>query len=129
MSRGHNITHCQYCRHEYVCGDCITSDCELGHDRRKCEHYQNAMRQRRASAVCMMEMVKDASKTVKQHGMARLLGGLEWDDVCKELNNAELADALKNKVWANMQIGTEEITLMEQAIDRLEGKRGGIAIP
>lgn len=120
--KGHHLTHCQYCNREYVCGDCITTNCELGRDKRKCEHYQAYVGQRRASAVLMEKMANDASKTTKQHGMARLLGGLAWDDACKDLSNLELADALKTKVWANMKLGTEELALLEQAIDRLEGK-------
>jgi len=120
MSRGHNFTHCQYCNREYACGDCITSNCELGHDKRKCEHYQNHMRQQKAVAVRMMELANDVAKATKQRGMGRLLAGLAWDDVCKELTDAELADALMHKVWSSMTIGTEEISLMEQAIDRLK---------
>jgi len=121
--RGHHFTHCQYCNREYVCGDCITSNCELGSDKLKCEHYQNHIRQTRASASQLLELARDSTKTNKQKGAGRLMAGLAWDDICKELTDVELADALKHKVWAKLEIGTEEISLMEQAIDRLEGKR------
>lgn len=122
MSRGHHFTTCETCGKEYVCGDCITSNCELGRDKRKCEHYQQHIRQERAEACRMIEIARDAGKTNQQRGTGRLLAGHAWDTVCKELTDAELADALKRKVWANMELGTEEIALMEQAIDRLEGK-------
>lgn len=121
--RGHNFTTCSTCGKEYVCGDCITSNCELGHDKRKCEHYQRHISQQRASACRMLEMARDASKNGRQRGAGRLLAGHCWDDVCKELTDTELAEALKHKIWANMEMGTEEIALMEQAIDRLEGKQ------
>jgi hypothetical protein len=41
VSRGHNITRCRYCVKEYVVGDCITSDCELGRgaEKLKCPGY------------------------------------------------------------------------------------------
>lgn len=122
MSRGHNFTRCSTCGHEYVCGDCITSDCELGREKLKCERYQKHLREQKSSAVRMLEIANDATKSNQQRAMAMLLCGSAWDDVCSALTNKELADALKNKVWANLKLGTEEIALMEQAIDRLEGK-------
>jgi hypothetical protein len=122
MSRGHNFTHCQYCNREYVCGDCITTNCEMGHGKRKCEHYQAYIRQERSAATRMLEIAKDISKTGQQRGGARMLAGVAWDNVCKELTDSELADALKHKVWSDMELGTEKIALLEQAIDRLEGK-------
>lgn len=121
MPRGHNFTHCQICGKEYICGDCITSDCELGGDKRKCEHYQAHIRQERAQACRLIEMARDASRDKKQRGMGRLLAGHAWDNICKELEDGELAEALKHKIWSNMELGTEEIALMEQAIDRLSG--------
>ncbi len=68
----------------------------------------------------MLELAK--TSTGEKHGGAMLLAGLAWDNVCKDLTDAELADALKHKIWAELKLGTEEIALMEQAIDRLEGK-------
>ena len=120
MSRGHHFTRCHTCNKEYVCGDCITTDCEMGRDKRKCPEYQNHIRKTEAAAKGLTRLF--TSSNPKQAAMARLLAGHHYDDLCKELTNAELADALKHTVWAHMKIGTKEIALMEQAIDRLEGK-------
>lgn len=122
MSRGHHFTTCATCGREYVCGDCITTNCELGHQRLKCEHYQNHLRQQIAAACQLLKLARDPTKTGKQRGAATLIAGLKWDDICKELSNSELAEALTVKVWGNMELGTEEIALVEQAIDRLKIK-------
>ena len=97
MPRGHNFTTCGTCGKEYICGDCITTKCELGDgNKRKCEHYQAHIRQQRASACRMLEFARNVSKTNhQQRGMGRLFAGHSWDAVCKELTNSELADALK----------------------------------
>lgn len=120
--RGHNFTHCATCGKEYVCGDCVTTGCEMGRNKLKCEHYQAHIRQNRAAASTMSKIAADSAKPSQTRAAARLLGGLAWDEVCKSLSNSELANALKEKVWSEMELGTEEIALMEQAIDRLEAK-------
>lgn len=117
--RGHNFTTCSICGRDYVCGDCITSGCELGHDKRKCEHYQRHIRQQVASGNRLLELARDSKGDKRKSGVARLLAGHTWDEIVKELTNSELAEAIKLKVWANMELGTEEISLVEQAIDRL----------
>lgn len=119
MSRGHNFTRCQYCGKEYVCGDCITTNCELRHDKRKCPDYQNHIRQLEASASVLGKAFNDSDK--KKAGISRLLAGLNYDQICAEMTDKELAEQLKLTVWAKMSIGTREIALMEQAIDRLAG--------
>jgi hypothetical protein len=117
MSRGHNFTRCKYCNLEYVCGDCITTDCEFGHNRKTCESYQAHIRDQKSSAERMGKLASTA--TGKQRAMAVLLGGLAWDTIAESLSNAELAEELKIKVWANQKFGTLEIALLEQAIERL----------
>jgi hypothetical protein len=117
MSRGHHFTHCKYCNREYVCGDCITSDCELGHDRKRCEHYQHYIGQQKAQAHLMEKLFSDPDK--KRRGIARLLAGVQWDTVCESLSNAELSEELKIKIWSTLTLGTYEIALVEQAIERL----------
>jgi hypothetical protein len=120
MSRGHHFTHCQYCNREYVCGDCITSDCELGHNRKRCEHYQAHIGQQKAQAHLMEKLFDNPDK--KKAGVARMLAGMNWDSVCESLSNGELAEELKIKVWAEQTLGTYEIALIEQAIERLNKK-------
>ena len=55
----------------------------------------------------------------KTRAGARLLADFRWDAVAESLSDAELAEELKHKVWANQKIGTEEIALITQAIERL----------
>lgn len=120
MSRGHHFTRCQYCNREYVCGDCITSDCEMGHDRKRCEHYQAHICQEKARASEMEKLGGDPDK--RRAGVGRLLAGMHWHVVAGSLSTKELAEELKTKVWANQKLGTYEIALIEQAIERLSGK-------
>lgn len=119
MSRGHHFTHCQFCLKEYACGDCITNGCELGRDKRKCPEYQNHIRQLEAQAAVLTEKFGSADK--KMAGISRLLAGLHHDQICAELTDKELAEELKIAIWSNLAIGTREIALIEQAIDRLDG--------
>jgi hypothetical protein len=51
--------------------------------------------------------------------MARLLADSHWDDFAESLSDSELAEELKIKVWANQKMGTYEIALVVQAIERL----------
>lgn len=117
MTRGHHFTHCRYCNREYVCGDCITTECELGHNRKSCEHYQAYIRRERAQATEMARLFSGDDK--RKVGMARLLADLAWDKVAESLSDSELAEEIKIKVWANQKIGTYEIALITQAIERL----------
>lgn len=121
MSRGHNITRCQYCNREYMCGDCISRDCELGHDRKSCEDYQLYIRQHKSMAQQMQRMAESARG--KQRAMGLLLADVSWDAVVESLTNSELAEELKLKVWANHKIGTWEIALVTQAIERLNKQK------
>lgn len=121
MSRGHDFAHCQYCNREYVCGDCINSDCEMGNDRKSCEHFKAYIGQRRAQAHLMEKMFNDPDK--KKSGAARMLAGMSWEMVAISLSDSELAEELKIKVWANQNFGTYEIALIEQAIERLNNDK------
>jgi hypothetical protein len=51
-----------------------------------------------------------------------LLAELEWERVAVFLTDSELADELMNKVWANQKIGSLEIALVTQAIERLKAR-------
>jgi|HubBroStandDraft_1064217.scaffolds.fasta_scaffold96467_4 hypothetical protein len=135
MPTGHHFTRCQYCNREYVCGDCITTNCELGHDKKSCEYYKAHLAQTRASAILLKKMSKD-NPTGKSRAGAILLADHAWSELASELSNNELADALIEKVWAAFETGTEEGNLVMEAIERLKNRkptdgmqRGGACAP
>lgn len=120
MSRGHHFTHCQYCNREYVCGDCITSDCEMGHDRKSCEHFKRYLAHEGACAVQLRKLAEGS--TGKASAGARLLAQHAASNVVKHMSNGELAEALLETVWANASIGTVEEVILAESIERLKAK-------
>lgn len=59
----------------------------------------------------------------KKAGIARMIAGCCWDTVSESLSDSELAEELKVKIWANQKLGTYEIALLEQAIERLNQRK------
>ena len=120
MPRGHNLTTCRLCGKEYICGDCITDGCELGHNRKSCEHYKAYLRKEAAAATQLTKLFHD--KNGKAAAGARLLADLHWDNVMKEMSDAELADAILKEVWANHEVGSRTGAILAETIERLRGK-------
>ncbi len=52
----------------------------------------------------------------------RMLASFESQEKLEAMTNAELADVLMNKVWANMELFTPESDLIGAVIDRLRGE-------
>ena len=67
----------------------------------------------RTEAEPAPEPSQPMSAIQRLHRMAEI--GAELDGK----TNTEIADLLTHKVWAGMEIGTEELEIVEQAIDRL----------
>ena len=117
MPRGHHFTTCRLCGKEYVCGDCITDGCELGHGKKSCEGYKVYLRQEAASAKGVQAMFTHPEGKVA--AAARMLADYHWDKLVKELSNTDLADAILKEIWANQEIGSREGALIAETIERL----------
>lgn len=120
MSRGHHITHCQYCNKEYMSGDCITSECEFGRTGRKtCEGFATYLRQQAAMAKLGREVAERPDVTGKAKAGGRLMALAALSNIVQAMTNEELTDALITEVWAEMSMGSRESALVDEAIDRI----------
>lgn len=120
MPTGRHFTHCRYCNKEYVCGDCITDNCELGHGKKSCPGYKAWLRQQSESAQAMMAKFTDPNGKVA--AASRMLADYHWDKLAEEMSDAELATAILEQVWAKEPIGTLNGALLSAAIERLREK-------
>ena len=101
--RGHHFTHCRYCGKEYVCGDCITDDCEQGRlGKRTCEHYKAHMAQLKAQAATFEQTALRLGKG-KSFAGAVLLAMNCYSEIAHEMTNAELGQSLKELVWPELK--------------------------
>ena len=117
---GHHFTNCRYCGREYVCGDCITNDCEMGRiGKRSCEHYQGHMKQLAAQASTFEQTAIRLGKG-KSFAGAVLLAQNCYSEIAHEMTNTELGEALKETVWPEQKIGTKPEALIFEAIKRLQ---------
>lgn len=122
MPIGHHFTHCRYCQKEYVCGDCITDECELGRGQKKsCQGYKGWLEKQMATANMMNKLAKD-NPSRKRHAVGVMLADAAHADIVHELDNKELADAVLEEVWASLAIGSREGALIAECIERLRNK-------
>ena len=120
MPRGHNFTTCRLCGKEYICGDCITDGCELGHNKKSCEHYKAYLRREAAAATLMQSKFHDSNGKVA--AVSRLLADVHLDNLMKEMSDTELADAVLKEVWANHEVGSRTGAILAEVIERLRAK-------
>lgn len=120
--RGHHFTHCRYCNREYVCGDCITDNCEMGHNKRACEHYQGHMKQLAAQAQTFEQTALRINKG-QSHAGAVLLAQHLYSEIAHEMTDTELAESMKELVWAHQKLGSKAEAVVRESIERLTADR------